>query len=263
MSSNKSGPTKNKAKKLLLDAQRAAEKAARAAAVAALNAAEKAAIAAKKLKRDVESSTRDALDRNYNNQRPLAEENLRRLRGKHADATPAEIVLVLEKQYLTAGAKKNADSTAFIEDSALFILTMVEIYQPDFSRAPKVQRLVDQVVFVNSKPAKAAAEYGGIAVAFVFSRIPANAAKKIGAVLAKIKNAKFFRAALVAIPFLKKMGIDDWSNQAIGKTLVSSVKKILGPAPKTWPSPKTAPSKKPAATKTVVRKAVPKKKPAA
>lgn len=249
MSSSESTSAKNRAKKILRGAQTAAEKAARATATVALEATKQAAIAAKKLKGDVESNARDALDRSYDNQRPRAIEQLEELRKKHADGSPTEIALILEKQYLIAGAKKNADSTAFIEDTALFILTMVEIHQVNLSKALKVRRLVDQVVFVNSKPAKAVAEYGGIAVAFVFARIPANAAKKVGDALAKIKNAKFFRAALVAIPFIKKMGLDDLGSQAIGKTIARSVKKTLGPAPKAWPAAKAVAVNKPAAAR--------------
>jgi hypothetical protein len=206
-----------------------AEKAAAASAKALKTGAELVAEKVMDAKDFADEKVRTGLDKGYDAKQLIAAENLKRIRKANPDLTPAEALLVLEKELATAEARSGADSDEFASATAMYVFTAVEIYGTSFKDEASRQRLIDATVLVDSEAAKIVAGIAGVGISLLLARLGGKAA---GKAIAKVAGA----GALVSM-----LGIKNPGKKSAAWIAVTSVNKFLGPAPTDWPK---SPAKK-------------------
>jgi hypothetical protein len=199
-----------------------AEKAAKASSKAIKTGAGVVAEKAGEVKAFADEKTRAGLDKAYEAKRQLALKNLERLRRENPDASPAETLLILEKELSAAEGKAGTDSEEFASATAMYVFTAVEIYGENFQDVEKRQRLIDTTILIDSGAAKTVASVAGIGVSIILAR---SGSKAIAKAAAKVAGA----SALVAM-----LGIENPGKKSAAWIAVTAVKKFLGPAPETW-----------------------------
>jgi hypothetical protein len=207
------------------------------------------------------------LDRAISVQRPVVVAHVARVRRRHPDATPAELIEILERQYLTAvtsggaavGASavipgvgmiaslglSGAETVGFLEASALFAQSVTEVHgitveDPERARAlvmammlgtPGTQ-LVQQLAG-QARGGKGRTAFWG---ELVTSSLPKQAVSGIGG---KLRNT-FIKRFLTrqgtsvlgrAIPFGIGAVVGGLGNHALGRKVVQSSRSAFGPPP--------------------------------
>jgi hypothetical protein len=207
------------------------------------------------------------LDRAISVQRPVVVAHVARVRRRHPDATPAELIEILERQYLTAvtsggaavGASavipgvgmiaslglSGAETIGFLEASALFAQSVTEVHgitveDPERARAlvmammlgaPGTQ-LVQQLAG-QARGGKGRTAFWG---ELVTSSLPKQAVSGIGG---KLRNT-FIKRFLTrqgtsvlgrAIPFGIGAVVGGLGNHALGRKVVQSSRSAFGPPP--------------------------------
>jgi hypothetical protein len=215
---------------------------------------------AQKTGKYIDGKSRLFLDAEFSKLRPAGVAAVARLRKANPGASPADVVDLLSTEFMAEEKGVSAKSEKFLAASTNFVITLNEIYGNKVRDDTQRQILLYLLLAANSKAARIAAQVGLVVLSFVSKRFGAVAT----AVAVTTEFVKKYSGRITWVGALTKLaGIENAGRKSATWVVVNSSLKILGPVPKTWPSPKTAPAKKPAATKTVTRKAVPKKKPAA
>jgi hypothetical protein len=210
-----------------------AEKASKSGVKAIKKGASVVAEKAGEAKAYADEKVRSGLDHAYESKQTQAAANLKRVRKSNPDATPAETLLILEKELVAAEAKSGADSEEFASATALYVFTAIEVYGKQVKDTKSRQRLIDATVLVDSNAAKLAAAAAGVGITILMARFGGKAA---GPVLRKVAGA----GALVALLDIKNPG-----KKSAEWVAVTAVRKFLGPAPTSWPKPKPVAKKKP------------------
>ncbi|MGH8861897.1 MAG: hypothetical protein ACRDVG_11810 [Jatrophihabitantaceae bacterium] len=204
------------------------------------------------------------LDKALSVQRPAVRAYLARVRRRRPDATPAEIVEMLEHRYLAAvvgtGAASGgtsalpgvgtaasiatgaAEITAFVSASAMFVLALAELH--DIPTAdPQLRRAMVLTVLLGEVGEVALA--GGEVDVKHWARVLGHSRGKdnvqgVNARLARLFVTRFGakQGALIAgraLPFGIGAGIGAAGNAALGRGVIRSARKAFGPAPARFP----------------------------
>lgn len=214
-----------------------------------------------------------ALDRILAAQRPVVVAHLRSIRRRHPDATPAQIIRILERRYLTAVttggaavgatavvpgvgtgvslALSGAETIGFLEATALYAQSMAEVHgirvdDPDRARALVLTLMLgEEGVSLVSQLAKQAGGKGLARPAFwgdmVTKSLPRAA---MGPLVDRLKSA-FVRQFAArggasvfgkALPFGVGAAIGGAGNHMLGRRVVSGSRKAFGVPPAQYPS---------------------------
>lgn len=215
-----------------------------------------------------EGWTRAGFDRMLSVQRPAVQTHLRLIRKHRPDATPEEIIHVLEQRYLAtvtaagtavgvtaalpavgtaaALALSGVETAAFLEASALFAQSVAEVHglpveDPDRSSTlvmglmlgPAGANLVNQFAREASGKGPTRSAYWG---EMVTQRLPMQLLTRLTAQMRR----RFVRSfatkqgpaiVLRAVPFGIGAVIGGTGNHLAGKKVVASARKAFGPAP--------------------------------
>ncbi|WIB27813.1 hypothetical protein [Curtobacterium sp. MCSS17_015] len=207
------------------------------------------------------------LDRAISVQRPVVVAHVARVRRRHPHATPAEVIEILERQYLTAvtsggaavGASavipgvgmiaslglSGAETVGFLEASALFAQSVTEVHgitveDPERARALVMAMMLGAPGTQLVKQLAGQARGGQGRTAFwgelVTSSLPKQAVSGIGG---KLRNT-FVKRFLTrqgtsvlgrAIPFGIGAVVGGLGNHALGRKVVQSSRSAFGPPP--------------------------------
>ena len=203
-----------------------------------------------------------AMERAVEVQRPLVLANLRRLQKKHPEATPAELVAIIEKHYLAAvtggGAAVGATAVVpavgtmaalglsaaatvgFLEATALFAQSVAELHgvhllDPDRSRTMVMAIMLGEegtamMQSVAGRGAKPwASSLGGMSsglVGGVGSSIRRQFTKRV---VARQGTAMLGRALPLGVGAV----VGGVGNHAMGKGVIRTARKAFGPVPET------------------------------
>jgi hypothetical protein len=207
------------------------------------------------------------LDRAISVQRPVVVAHVARVRRRHPDASPAQVIEILERQYLTAvtsggaavGASavipgvgmiaslglSGAETVGFLEASALFAQSVTEVHgitveDPERARALVMAMMLGAPGTQLVKQLAGQAGGGQARSAFwgelVTSSLPKSAVSGIGGKL----RASFVKRFLTrqgtsilgrAIPFGIGAVVGGLGNHALGRKVVQSSRTAFGPPP--------------------------------
>jgi len=207
------------------------------------------------------------LDRAISVQRPAVVAHVARVRRRHPDASPAQVIEILERQYLTAvtsggaavGASavipgvgmiaslglSGAETVGFLEASALFAQSVTEVHgitveDPERARALVMAMMLGAPGTQLVKQLAGQAGGGQGRTAFwgelVTSSLPKSAISGIGGKL----RASFVKRFLTrqgtsvlgrAIPFGIGAVVGGLGNHALGRKVVQSSRSAFGPPP--------------------------------
>lgn len=206
-----------------------------------------------------------ALDKALAVQRPAVQSYLDRVRRKHPEMAPAEVVRQLERRYLAAVvgiggasgaaaavpgtgtaaslASGAAEVTAFVSATALYVLALAELHSVPVSD-PEVRRAL--VVSVLIGEAGIVALDGGEALAgkhwaHVLARAtPRDKVTVVNSYLARrlVRRLGTRQGALLvgrALPLGVGAAIGAGGNAALARGAIATARKGFGPAPKTFP----------------------------
>jgi hypothetical protein len=206
-----------------------------------------------------------ALDRALAVQRPAVLSYLDRVRRKHPEMTPAEVVRQLERRYLAAVvgiggasgaaaavpgtgtaaslASGAAEVTAFVSATALYVLTLAELHGVPVSD-PEVRRAL--VVSVMIGEAGIAAVEGGEALAdkhwaHVLARAtPRDKVTLVNSYLARrfVRRLGTRQGALLvgrALPLGIGAAVGAGGNAALARGAIATARKAFGPPPAAFP----------------------------
>jgi len=207
------------------------------------------------------------LDRAISVQRPAVVAHVARVRRRHPDASPAQVIEILERQYLTAvtsggaavGASavipgvgmiaslglSGAETVGFLEASALFAQSVTEVHgitveDPERARALVMAMMLGAPGTQLVKQLAGQAGGGQGRTAFwgelVTSSLPKSAISGIGGKL----RASFVKRFLTrqgtsvlgrAIPFGIGAVVGGLGNHALGRKVIQSSRSAFGPPP--------------------------------
>jgi hypothetical protein len=208
----------------------------------------------------VERSLDGALDKALTIQRPMVQNYLDRVRRKHPELSPAEVVEQLEKRYLAAVvsiggasgaaaavpgvgtvatiASGAAEITAFVSASAMFVLALAELHGVPVSD-PEVRRALVVSVLVGDAaiPALGSAASGQAHWADVLSRsTPKDKITGINSHLGRllVRRIGTRQGALLfgrALPLGIGAAIGAGGNAALARAAIAAARKAFGPPP--------------------------------
>ena len=187
-------------------------------------------------KNAIDEKTRESLDKAHQASKKNAVKNLERLRESHPEATPAEILDLLEDDLNSAEEAAEQNTGAFISAAATFIFTAFEIHGEKIESPQAAQKLLDVVVVADHDVTKNVVKFGGAAIG-----LAAATSKKLGPVgkvatvvagLGATAGAKF--ALITSITALA--GIKNPGKKSVGWVVSAATRKILGEPPLTWPA---------------------------
>ncbi|MFZ7087927.1 hypothetical protein [Curtobacterium sp. RRHDQ10] len=213
------------------------------------------------------------LDRVISVQRPVVVAHVDRLRRAHPDASPADIIRILERHYLTAvtsggaavGASAvipgvgfaaslgltGAETVGFLETSALFAQSVTEVHGIAMTDPDRARTLVMAMILGapgTSLVKQLAAQAGGGPARDKFwgemitSSIPRSA---MGGIANQLRDTFVKRFALRqgtsvigrAIPFGIGAVVGGIGNHALGRKVVDSSRSAFGTPPSSFPYP--------------------------
>lgn len=213
----------------------------------------------------VERALDSALDKALTIQRPVVQNYLERVRHKHPDLTPAELIEQLERRYLAAVvgiggasgaaaavpgvgtaaaiASGAAEITAFVSASAMYVLALAELHGVPVSD-PEVRRALVVSVLVG-EGGIAALEVGAAKEAHwadVLARsTPKEKITGINSHLARLllRRLGTRQGALLfgrALPLGIGAAIGAGGNAALARGAIATARKAFGPAPRSFPA---------------------------
>ena len=207
------------------------------------------------------------LDRALSVQQPVVARHIERLRERRPDASPADVINTLEKQYLTAVTGMGAavggaaaapgvgtglsfalsagEMVSFLETSALFCLAVAEVHGIEIDDVERRRTLLLAVVLGNSganfveKVAGSTGKYWG---RLLTDKIPMAKVKAVNKVLGRWFVTKYgTKQGIVVIgrlaPFGIGAGIGAAGNAAFGRAVVVGTRRAFGPAPEDFRAP--------------------------
>lgn len=204
-------------------------------------------------------------------QRPIVLAHLRRIRAKHPDASPTELVEMLEKHFLrtvmaggagvgaaaavpavgtaAAIALASAETLGFIEASALFAHAVAEVHGIALVDRERTHALVlslmlgeEGAALVRQLTAQAAggvvrgAFWGELVTKTLPKNVVSPALEQLRSMFLK-KLAKTGTASVVgkAIPYGVGAAVGGAGNRILGKRVVRAARLAFGPAPRVYP----------------------------
>lgn len=214
--------------------------------------------------RSVEHALDTALDRALAIERPVVAGYLARVRRRRPELSPAEVVAMLERRYLTAvvgtGAASGGAATlpgvgtatslasgaaeiaAFVSTTAMYVLALAEIYDVP-TEDPQVRRALVLTVLLGELGETALA--GGEIEAKHWARVLGRNASKDTARALNARVTHLFMArfgakqgALAvgrALPFGIGAGVGAAGNAALGRSVIRSARRAFGPPPARMP----------------------------
>lgn len=214
--------------------------------------------------RSVEHALDTALDRALAIERPVVAGYLARVRRRRPELSPAEVVAMLERRYLTAvvgtGAASGGAATlpgvgtatslasgaaeiaAFVSTTAMYVLALAEIYDVP-TEGPQVRRALVLTVLLGELGETALA--GGEIEAKHWARVLGRNASKDTARALNARVTHLFMArfgakqgALAvgrALPFGIGAGVGAAGNAALGRSVIRSARRAFGPPPARMP----------------------------
>ncbi|RKR74713.1 hypothetical protein [Frondihabitans australicus] len=224
------------------------------------------------LESDVTSPTwQRSLNRVLAVQHPLVVSHVRRLRRRHPEHTPAQIIRTLEREYLAAvttggaavGASavipgvgigvslalSGAETAYFLEASALFAQSVTEVHGVAVTDPERARTLVMAMMLggpgvdLVKQLAGEAIGHGPVRSAFwgdlVTKQLPKAAVSGVSDLIRKQFVKRFVRSQSVsivgrAIPFGIGAVIGGAGNHTLGRKVVTSSRSAFGPAPATF-----------------------------
>jgi hypothetical protein len=212
----------------------------------------------------VERALDAALDKALAIQRPAVIAYFDRIRQRHPDATPHDVVEQLERRYLTAvigaGAASGsaaalpgagigasiatgaAEIAAFVSATAMYVLALAEVHGVPVGD-PQMRRALVLTVLLGDVGAAAVAgsEIEAKQLAYVLGRSTSkDTIRTINGRLAQLFVARFGarQGALLAgraLPFGIGAGIGAAGNAALGRNVINAARRAFGPAPGRFP----------------------------
>lgn len=211
-------------------------------------------------------------DRLLSVQRPVVLADIRRVRRRHPDAGPAEIIAILERHYLSAvtgggaavGATavvpgvgtgislvlSGAETAGFLEASALFAQAVTEVHGIAVKDPERARALV-MTMMLGSSGAKMVKQFASHAAGtgpsvmsqwgpMVTSSLPRAAVSKLTGSLRRTFVKKFVTQQSVGVvgrvmPFGIGAVIGGVGNRMMGKRVISAARYAFGPAPEFFP----------------------------
>jgi hypothetical protein len=223
-------------------------------------------------------------DRVLSVQRPVVLAHIRSIRGRRPDASPAQVLAILERRFLTAVTSGGAivgasaaipavgtgtalllsgvETAGFLEASALFAQSVTEIHGIAVVEPERARTLVMALMLGNAgqdliqQLATQAAGRGGSRTAywgeFVTKSLPGPA---FGMIADRIRSSFLKRFAVTQgtsvvgrlMPFGIGAAIGGTGNHLMGRKIVNSARDAFGPAPATFPASLDAVPKAPRA----------------
>jgi hypothetical protein len=208
----------------------------------------------------VERALDAALDRALTVQRPAVQGYLDRVRRRHPELTPAQVVRLLERRYLAAVvgvggasgataavpgvgtaatiASGAAEITAFVSASTLYVLALAELYgiplsDPEIRRALVVSVLVGEAGIAAVEGAAAGEAHWAHVLARATPRDKIAVANAyLGRLLLRRLGAR--QGALLvgrALPLGVGAAIGAGGNAAIARGAIATARRAFGPAP--------------------------------
>ena len=178
----------------------------------------------------------DSIDKAIRIQYSVVANHVQRVRRRHPDAEPAEIVAALEKQYLAtvtcAGAAVGAaaatprsgsrmtrkliaaEGAAFLEATALFTLAVAEVHGIAVHDLERRRMLLLSIVFGSGRPGLARS---------------GNRMRRW--LVARYHTKRWVLAISKVLPFGIGAAIGAVSNRTYGRMVVAACRQVLGPAP--------------------------------
>ena len=175
--------------------------------------------------RAVARRSRDAFDKAYERKLPAARANVLRLRTAHPDFSPAQVMHVLEKDL---SERENAQGVDFNSAVALFVVSAAEVQGDAVAHPVRLHRLLDAIVVVDSRAAKLATRYGGLAASLILAKF--SAGQKVAALSASALAKVSWVPRVLAIAGIRNAGRSSAARAAIAAT-----RAVLGPIPADWP----------------------------
>lgn len=206
-----------------------------------------------------------AVEKGLSVQQPAVETYIRRARQRHPEATPAEVVASLEKQYLgsvvTLGGGSGAAAAvpgvgtaaavlvnlaevgAFIEASALFCLAVAEVHGVQVEDLERRRTLLLAVLMgdggskIVQKMAGRTGPYWGRSIT---KNVPMTTIDAINKVLGPRFVTKYGTKQGVLVlgrhlPLGLGAAIGATGNAVLGRTTIAGARRAFGPAPEAWP----------------------------
>jgi hypothetical protein len=206
-----------------------------------------------------------ALDKALAVQRPAVQSYLDRIRRRHPELSPADVVRQLERRYLTAVvgiggasgaaaavpgtgtaaslASGAAEVTAFVSATALYVLALAELHGVPVSD-PEVRRALVVSVLVG-ETGIAALEGGEVIAEKHWAHVLARATPRdkvtvLNNYLARrmVRRLGTKQGALLlgrALPLGIGAAIGAGGNAALARSAIATARKAFGPAPRTFP----------------------------
>lgn len=220
-----------------------------------------------------------AVERGLSVQQPRVEAYLRRARQRRPDATPAEVLASLEKQYIASvvalGAGSGATAAApgigtaaavgvniaevgaFVEASALFCLAVAEVHGVAVGDLERRRTLLLAVLMGNegSKVVqKVAGRTGPHWAKKIVNEIPMPAINAVNKVLGRRFVTKYGTKQGVLVlgrhlPLGIGAAIGAGGNAALARMTITGARRAFGPPPASWPDDAAvtrAPTRQPA-----------------
>jgi hypothetical protein len=199
----------------------------------------------------------DRIDGLYNKHRPIAADNVERLRKELGDVSPQSLREHLGNEFrdFVLNEENNADLN--LAATKLFVLSAVAVHGTQVKSAKSKRQLLAQALIATSSPVRFVVRNRPVLAAAIsalitaLAKAPAGTASKVvtkstGTVtkVAKVVTAKV--APAIASSAIKREGAKSF----ILDVIIGHVCRTLGPAPASWP----AATKKPVAKKSAAKK---------
>jgi hypothetical protein len=190
---------------------------------------------AKKTATYLDVKAREALDKEFAKAEPAALEQLARLRAANPDATPGEIVALLDTEFNATASTKKASSTAFTTAATTYVLTLNAIHGDYVRNENRRWALVYLLLAADSNVARYGVQVGALVLSFASKRFAAVA----GAIAVATNLLGKSKAKVAWLGPLAKLAGITKPGRIGGTRLVSMAsRRILGDPPAAWPDSK-------------------------
>jgi hypothetical protein len=190
---------------------------------------------AKKSATYLDAKARETLNKEFAKAEPAALEQLARLRAVNPDATPGEIVALLDAEFNVSAQAKQASLTAFTSAATTYVLTLNAIHGDHVRNENRRWALVYLLLAADSNVARYVVQVGALVLSFASKRFTAVA----GAV-AVVTNLLGKGKAKVSWlgPLAKLAGITNPGRIGATRLVSMASRRILGNPPAAWPDSK-------------------------
>jgi hypothetical protein len=208
----------------------------------------------------------EGIDDLYNKHRPVATENVGRLRKELRSASPQDLREHLGNEFRAFVLNEESNADLNLAATKLFVLSAVEVHGAQVKSVKGKRQLLAQALTTTSSPVRFVVRNGPVlataisALITALTKTPAGTTSKVvakstGAVKTVVKAVSAKVTPSMAAKAIKREGAQSF----ILDVIIGHVYRTLGPAPKTWPATKPAAAKKPAVKKPAAKKPAAKK----